>query len=176
MDLAHARHPLRRRERALAQRRLVLLRLDVDDDVAVGQRAVDRVLDRVGRRVALADRGAGRHADHDVCELLPGRLPHPQAPQLDSGQRSDRRQRGLLRVGRHAVHQHVDVDAHQPPGREEHEPGHEQRGHRVGPVVARPRGDEAEQHGRRAGEVAREVECVRLQRRAPVAAAVRYET
>ena len=43
--------------RALAQRR-VLPRLDVDDDVGLRQRALDRRLDRVGRRVPLADRGA----------------------------------------------------------------------------------------------------------------------
>ena len=171
VDLAHARDPLRRGERPLAQGRLVLLRLDVDDDVAVGQRPVHRVLDRVGRGVALADRRARRDGDHDVRELLPRGLAHPQAPQLDPGQRPDRGQRRLLRVGRDPVHQDVDVDAHQPSRGEQHEPGHEQRRRRVGPVVALARGDEAEQHGRRAGEVAREVERVRLQRRAPVAAA-----
>ena len=54
------------------------LRLDVDDDVAVRQRPVDRVLDRIGCRVPLADRGPGGHADHDVRELPSGGLPHPQ--------------------------------------------------------------------------------------------------
>ena len=171
VDLAHARDPLRRGQRPLAQGGLVLLRLDVDDDVAVGQRPVHRVLDRVRRGVALADRRARRDGDHDVRELLPRGLAHPQAPQLDPGQRPDRGQRRLLRVGRDPVHQDVDVDAHQPSRGEQHEPGHEQRRRRVGPVVALARGDEAEQHGRRAGEVAREVERVRLQRRALVAAA-----
>ena len=49
----------RRRVRALAQRRLALPRLDVDDDVDPGQRALERLLDPVGRRVPLADGGAG---------------------------------------------------------------------------------------------------------------------
>ena len=56
VDLAHARDPLRGGKRALAERRLVDARLDVDDHVAAGQRAVHRLFDRVRRRVPLADR------------------------------------------------------------------------------------------------------------------------
>jgi hypothetical protein len=44
---------------------------------------VHRFLDRVGRRMALPDRGARRDADDDVGELLPRGLAHPQPPQLD---------------------------------------------------------------------------------------------
>ena len=58
VDLAHARDGQRRGVRALAQRRLALPRLDVDDDVDPRQRALERLLDPVGRRMALADRGA----------------------------------------------------------------------------------------------------------------------
>jgi hypothetical protein len=69
VDLAHLRHALRRRERALAESRLVLLGLDVDDDVALRQRLVKGGLDGVSRGVALADRGARRDADDDIGEL-----------------------------------------------------------------------------------------------------------
>ena len=172
VDLAHARDALRRRERALAKGRLVLLRLDVDDDVAVGQRPVHRLLDRVGRRVALADRrarAARRSRRPRTAVRRPGafaaaaaRFP-ASAPMAASaaacaseGTRSISTSM-LTRISRPAATQH--------------EPGHEQRRHRVRPVVAGARGDETEQHGRRAGEVAGEVERVRLQRRASVAAA-----
>ena len=58
VDLPHARHAQRRGVGALAQRRVALPRLDVDDDVDPRQRALERLLDPVGRRVSLADRGA----------------------------------------------------------------------------------------------------------------------
>jgi hypothetical protein len=80
VDLAHLRHALRRRERALAESRLVLLGLDVDDDVALRQRFVKSGLDGVSRGVALADRGARRDADDDIGELLRPSLAHPQPP------------------------------------------------------------------------------------------------
>ena len=55
VHLAHPRHADRGRVRALAQRR-VLERLDVDDDVGVRQRALDRRLDRVRGSMPLPDR------------------------------------------------------------------------------------------------------------------------
>ena len=136
----------------------------MDDDVAVGQRAVHRVLDRVGRRVALADRRAGRDADHHVRELPARGLPHPQPPQLDPRSAPIAASAASCASdGTRSISTSM-LTLHQPSRGEQHEPGHEQRGRRVGPVIARPRGDEAEQHGRRAGEVAGEVERVRLQR------------
>ena len=46
LHLAHARHSDRRCVNALTQRR-VLERLDVNDDVRVRERTLDRVLDRI---------------------------------------------------------------------------------------------------------------------------------
>ena len=90
-------------------------------------------LDRVRRRVALAYRRAGRHADHDVGELAAAGLAHAEAPQLDRRPHLlDRRDGRRLRVGRGAVHQHVDVHLHQPGGCEQDEHGDEERRDRVG--------------------------------------------
>ena len=43
----------------IAATRLMRTNVDVDDDVAVGQHGPDRVLDAIGGRVALSDRGLG---------------------------------------------------------------------------------------------------------------------
>ena len=64
----------RGRERAVSERRLVGSRLDVDDDVAAGQRVLELRLHPVCDRVALTDRRARRHGDHDVGERAPGGL------------------------------------------------------------------------------------------------------
>ena len=131
VHLPHPRHRDRRRVHALPQRR-VLLRFDVDDDVGVRQRTLDRLLDRVRGRVTLPDRRARRHADHDVGELRPARLPHPQTSQLDRRpHRLDRRERRRLRIGRRAVHQDVDVDLDQPRRGEQDEHADEQRRDRI---------------------------------------------
>ena len=76
VHLAHARDGQRRGVDTLAERGFVF-RLDVDDDVAVGQRGVQRRFDGVGGRVALADGCARRNADDDVGEMSPRRLTHP---------------------------------------------------------------------------------------------------
>ena len=81
--LAHARHRERRRVRALAHVACLLERLDVDDDVCLGQRVLHGLLDGVRRRVALADDGVRLDADDDVGEVAPRRLPHAQAAELD---------------------------------------------------------------------------------------------
>src|SRR5204862_7733285 len=83
VDLAHARHALGRGERPLAQSRLVVLRLDVDDDVALRQGTLNRGLDRISRSVTLADHRSGRHADHDVREVAAGGLAPSQPAELD---------------------------------------------------------------------------------------------
>src|SRR5439155_11040173 len=69
----------------ISQGRLVHERLDVDDDVAPRQGAVHGFLDGVGRRVALADRGPGWDADHDVRELPPRGLPHSRSEERRVG-------------------------------------------------------------------------------------------
>ena len=172
MDLAHARDTLGGRENALAQRRLVLLRLDVDDHVALRQRTVHGFLDCVRGRMPLPHRRTRGHPDDHVRELLAARLAHAQPAQLYSRlERGDRGEGRLLGLRWHAVHQDVHVQAHQPPGGDEDEAGHEERRGRVGPVVAGPRGEESKQHRCRPGEVAGEVEGVRLQGGAAVALA-----
>ena len=171
VDLAHPRDTLRRSEDAFAQHGLAALGLDVDDDVAQRERLVDRRLDRVGGGVALRDRGSRRHADHDVRELPPRRLAHPETPQLNRRlDARDRRPRGFLRLGGDAIHEDVDVVAHQPRCGREHQHGHEQRRHRVSLLPARVDAEEPEKHCGRAGEVACKVERVRPERGALVAA------
>ena len=163
VDLAHLRHVLRRGQGPLAQRGLVFLRLDVDDDVALRQRLVDRRLDRVRRGVALADCGSRRDADDDVRELPAPGLPHPQTPQLHKRlEPPDRSRSDGVSLGRNAVHQNVDVPAHQPRGSGQDEQRNEERG---GGVSLLPPGADAEQaaeHCNRAGKVAREVNGIRL--------------
>ena len=125
----------------------------------------------VGRRVSLPDRLLERDADHDVGEVPARRLPHAQPPQLDGRlDRRDRAPRRRLLVGRNAVHQHVDVPAHQPHGGDEDERGDEQRRDRVRVVVAGAHEQQPDQHRDRAGEVAAEVERVRRERGAAVPA------
>ncbi len=70
------------RARARARRRRRPDRLDVDDDVRLRQRRLHGALDRVGRRMALADGGVVVDADHDVREDASRRLAHAQPPQL----------------------------------------------------------------------------------------------
>ena len=71
VDLPHVRDRERRRENALANSAIASARLDVDDDVDSRERVVERLLDTIGGRVALADRGSRRDADDDVGEVLP---------------------------------------------------------------------------------------------------------
>ena len=147
VDLAHARHAHRRGVGELARDGVLLGGLDVDDDVGLRQRALDRLLDRVGGRVPLPDRCVGRDRDHDVGEVAPRRRAHPQPAQADGGSIArDRPARRLLGVRRRAVHQHVDVPPHQPQGGAQHERRDEQRGDRVARRPAR----RARSRGRRA--------------------------
>jgi hypothetical protein len=113
VHLADARHGDRGGMRALADPR-VLERLDVDDHVAAGKRLLDRRLDGIGRRVPLAHAGSRGDADDDVRKLSPARMAHAQTPQHHLGELGDRGARGLFRIGRRAVHQHVDVAAREP--------------------------------------------------------------
>ena len=59
VELAHVGDGHRRRLDALADLRLRRRRLDVDDDVAFREHALHRVLDAIGRGVALPHGGAG---------------------------------------------------------------------------------------------------------------------
>ena len=171
VHLAHARHVERRSVRALAHGGVCLRRLDVDDDVRLRQRRLHRALDRVGRRVALADGRVVRDADHDVREHAPGRLTHAQAPQLHRGaEPDDRLACRLLRVRGSAVHQHVDVAPHQPRGGDQHEHRDEERRDSVGARMPGADEQQADEDGDRAGEVAPEVERVRRERGARVRA------
>ena len=75
-----------------------------------------------------------------------------------------------MRLCRRAVHEHVDVAAHQPSRRDEDEYRDEEGRNRVGSVEADCDQDQACDQSERTGQVAREVERVRFERRAPVAA------
>ena len=77
MDLANAWDAERGGMRAVADRRLVLLRLHVDDDVAARKGRMNGGLHAIGGGVALANCGARRHGDDDVGELAVPRLTHP---------------------------------------------------------------------------------------------------
>ena len=110
MHLAHARDGDGGGVRALADG-VVLARLDVDDDVALRQRAPHRLLDGVGGGVPLAD--APRPAGTPMTTSAKCR---PAAWRSRSRRRStggsmlgDRLARRLVRLARRAVHEHVDV-------------------------------------------------------------------
>ena len=146
------------------------LRLDVDDDVRLGERPPDRILDGVCGGVPLRDSRAGRDADDDVDEVPPGRLAEPQAVKPNPRHvHANRPARRLRRVGRSAIHEHVDVAADEPAGRRHHEDGDEQRGDGVTLRPAERGRRQPAEDGERPGEVAAEVERVREQRRARVA-------
>ena len=83
VHLAHLPHADRGRVRPLAQVASPASGSTCTTTSASGSARLDRRLDRVGGRVALADGGAGRDGDHDVGELAAAGLPHPQPPQLD---------------------------------------------------------------------------------------------
>ncbi len=134
----------------------------MDDDVRLRQRRLHGALDRVGRRVALADGSAVFDADHDVREHPPRRLSHAQSTQLHRRvKRVDRLARSFLRSGGSPVHQDVDVAPHQPGGGEEDEHGDEECGGGIRPGVAGTHEQQTDEHGDRAGEVAAEMKRVR---------------
>ena len=138
---------------------------------APGHRALDRLLDRVGGGVALLDRRPRRDADDDVGEMAPGGAAHAEPPELDRRlERLDRR--GAPPPPAPAGARSMSTSTFwriEPRGRREHEHGDEERRERVALRVPGPRGEEADEHGDRAGEVAAEVERVRAERRARVA-------
>jgi hypothetical protein len=170
VDLPHAAHGERRARDPLAQGARAREGLDVDDHVALGHGACDGALDGVGHGVALAERRVRAHSDDHVDEVAPGGLAHAHASNLHGGLRlGDRGAHRQLGLRRGAVHEHLDVAAHQPDGRRHHEPGHEERGQGVGLGVARARQHEADEHRARAEEVGGEVEGVRGERGAAVA-------
>ena len=117
--------------------------------------------------VALADRCAGRHADNDVGEVPAGRPAHAQAPERDArAQPLDGAAGRLDRVHRRLVHEHVDVAADEPARGDEDEHGDEEPSGRVALRMAGAHGEEADENGGRAGEVACEVEGAGRERRA----------
>ena len=78
MHLPNLRNRQRGREDALPQPGAGRIRLDVNDHIDSGEGIVKRLLETVGGRMTLADRGAGRDADDDVGEVLP---PSPTKPE-----------------------------------------------------------------------------------------------
>ena len=171
VELAHAWHGERRGVDPLAEGRVLHVRLDVDDDVALGQGALHRGFDRVRSRVTLPHAGVRGDADDDVGEVAARGLPHAEPPKLDTRlQMLDRLACRALGVDRDAVHEHVHVPPHQPRRGNEDEHGDEERGERVALAPARTREQEPAQDGRRPHQVAAEVKRVRCERRAAVPA------
>ena len=170
MDLAHLRDVHRRRKRAVSERRRVGAWLDVDDDVAAGERVFQLRLDEVRDRVALTDGCAGRNGDHDIGEGATRGLAEAKPGERD-GRLDPRNRRACRRLGfrRRPVHQHVDVPTNQPAGGEEHQDGHEERRDRVAAWIAGRRSDEAGEDGERSRKVAAEMNRVRAQGLAAVA-------
>ncbi len=85
MGLLDLRLAERDRQHTVAQVEAAPARLDVDHDVAAGQRVLDGALDEVGREVALDHGLPGRHADDDIGEVAAGGLAQAQAAELDVG-------------------------------------------------------------------------------------------
>ena len=170
VDLAHLRDVHRGRKRAVPERRLVGAWLDVDDDIAAGERVFELCLDQIRDRVALTDGRSGRNGDHDVGERATGGLAEAKPGERD--RRLDRRNRGACRrlgLRGRPVHQHVDVPPDQAAGGEEDENGNEERRDRVAAWIAGRGSDEAGEDGERSREVAAEMNRVRAQCLAAVA-------
>ena len=162
----------RDREDAVAQVEAPSARLDVHDDVAPRQRALERALDQIGGLMALDDGLPGRHADDHVGEVAPGGLSQAQPVELDvRPQRGDRALGDRSRLDRRTVHQHVRVGGDQAHGGHEDDHRHEQRRERVAVVEAGLCREQAREHQQRAGHVGREVRGVGAQRGAVLAAA-----
>jgi hypothetical protein len=70
VDLADVRDGECGRENTLANSAIATTRLDVHDGVDSRERIVECLLDPIGGRVALADRGSRRDADDDIGEVL----------------------------------------------------------------------------------------------------------
>jgi len=157
--------------RAVADGRLVLLRLDVDDDVASGQSGAERILHAVCSCMTLPNGRTRRNGDDHVHELAWPCLPHAES--LERHRRLDSRDRHtgrLLCVCRCAIHQDIHVALHQPSGGEQDEPSDEERGHGVRSLVTFVHEHEPDQHCDGAGEITGKVERVRRQRCASIAA------
>ena len=171
VDLAHLRDGEGRCESALADTSFASSWLDVNDDVDPRECVVERLLDAIGRSMALADRRAGRDADDDVCEVLASGSPQPQPPKLDRRLEPRDRLTGDPRIGLgRAVHEHVDVPARKTHRCRHDEHRHEERRDRVAGGDAERCRHQTGEHGDRPGKVAPEVERVREQRIAPVEA------
>ena len=143
----------------------------MDDDVASRQGSAERILDAVCRRMALSHGRARRNGDHHVHELARPCLPHPEP--LECYRRldpRDRQARRLLCVCRCSIHQDVHIALHQPGGGEQDENRHEEGGDGVRARVALVHEHEPDQHCDGSREIAGEVERIRRQGSASVAA------
>jgi hypothetical protein len=115
---------------------------------AVAQGVGDEVLDGVRRRVRLAHALVGRHADHEIGEVVAGGMADAHAAQLHRlAQGGEGRADPALRVARRPVHQHLDRLPRQAQRQPDHEHGDEQRGDRVGARCPGRDEDRAREHG-----------------------------
>ena len=168
VDLTHARDGSRCGVGALA-RVAPVARLDVHDDVA--SRAAPAGPPPRPRRQPRAPSPTGDVGETPIttsanCRPAACRI-RSRRSSTRGAERSDRRARRLLGIGRSAIHQDVDVPAHQPRRSDQHEHGDEERRERVAVRMACPHEQQPEEDRHRSGQVAREVERVRGERRAP---------
>ncbi len=129
------------RVRAVADAGLVLARLDVDDDVALrAARAARPPPPRRRPRAPGRPPRPARRAMTTSAKWRPAAWRIRRRRTSTGGSiRRDRVHRRLGRLGRRAVHEHVDVPAHQPDRGEEDETRDEQRRQRVAVRVAAAR-------------------------------------
>jgi hypothetical protein len=137
-------------------------RLDVDDNVRLGERAPHRILDCVCGGMPLRDSRVGGDADDDVDEVPSGRLTEPQAVKSNPRDvHANRPARCFCRIRRSTIHEDVDVAADEPAGRGNHEDGDEQRGNGVTLWPTERCSREPAEDSECRGEVAAEVKGVR---------------
>jgi class 3 adenylate cyclase/tetratricopeptide (TPR) repeat protein len=172
MDLAHVRHPERGSEHALPKALLGPSRLDVDNDVGVGERSAKRILDAIRRCVALAHRSPRSDPDDDIGEVGSTGATDAKPPEFDRWLQScDCAPRCPLRVRRRLIHEHVDVLAQQPARGCDDEGRDEESGDRVTLREAERGSGQARQDGERSHEIASEMERACEQSVAPVTVA-----
>ena len=170
VHLAHRGNSERRRMRAVADRRLVLLRLDVDDDVAPRQSGVERILHASAAAWPCPTAAPGgtvittsMNWRGPACRIRSRRASQRARPPRSPGAPPALRPPVRDPSGR-------PIALHQPRGRKQDENRHEEGGDGVRARVALRARARARPAPRRSGEIAGKMERVRRERCASVAA------
>ena len=167
--VVHERLGQRRGQGPIAQAESPAAGLEVNDDLAIGERSAHRGFDLIADHLAFDNRLTRRHGDNRFGEVMTAGLTDPESPQLDRvTELFDGGVGESLRFGGRGVHQHLSVFVDQSGRGSKDDPGHDQRGDRVALMNACSDGDEADEHRDRAGHIAGEVKRVRAQGSRPV--------